>query len=219
MKFTKEEAFESLKGFLTNEGKKTLRMSERSIEKQLETLMPLLANDDIELSDFLEKVKPTFSVMNSNSEKDYSDFVKKWEDDHQSTTPKPEDDVKPNEQTSALLKRIEELERENNQRKKDQILSQKRSDLLAAMKKKGIKDKQWAEDFIAEVSITEDLDVDSKAEAYLKIYNKSQAIQPDSSATPGFPTSGVKPNATDPLAAAKAIITQRNKEREGIYKN
>ena len=96
MKFTKEQAFENLKGFLTNNGKKTLRMSEKSINKQLETLMPLVANDEMELADFVEKVKPTFETMNSNAEKDNSDFVKQWEKDHPVTcliykTPSPLD--------------------------------------------------------------------------------------------------------------------------------
>ena len=64
MKFTKEQAFEKLKAILTNSGKKPLRMSEQSINKQLETLMPLIASEETELDDFVEKVKPTFETMN-----------------------------------------------------------------------------------------------------------------------------------------------------------
>ena len=44
MKFTKEQAFEILRSNLTNGGKKTLRMSEKSINAQLDTLIPLVAN-------------------------------------------------------------------------------------------------------------------------------------------------------------------------------
>ena len=80
MKFTKEQAFEILRSNLTNGGKKTLRMSEKSINAQLDTLIPLVANDDMELNDFIEKVKPTFATMNSNAEIDNSenDVVKSW---------------------------------------------------------------------------------------------------------------------------------------------
>ena len=46
MKFTKEQAFEKLKGFLTESGKKPLRMTELSLNRQLDTLMPILTNDE-----------------------------------------------------------------------------------------------------------------------------------------------------------------------------
>ena len=72
-------------------------------------------------------------------------------------------------------------------------------------------------DFIEEISITEDFDVDAKADAYLKIYNKSQAGQTGNGSTPfGSSSNGGDPNKKDPLAAARAIIEQRNKEREGL---
>lgn len=219
MKFTKEEAFEKLKGILTNNGKKTLRMSEKSIEKQLETLMPLVANEEMELADFVEKVKNTFSVMNSNAEKDNSDFVKEWEKNH--PAPKPPKNETPNDDEqsamAALLKRIDELEKKNAERDKEAVLVQKRKDLLKAMKEKGIKDENWSKSFIEEISITEDFDVDAKADAYLKIYNKSQAGQTGNGSTPFVSSSnGGDPNRKDPLAAARAIIEQRNKEREGL---
>ena len=77
MKFTKEEAFEKLKGLLTNNGKKDLQMSERSINEQLEVLMPLIANDEMELDDFIVKVKTSFEVMNSNAKKRQFRFRKR----------------------------------------------------------------------------------------------------------------------------------------------
>ena len=177
MKFTKEEAFESLKGILTNNGKKTLRMSEKSINKQLESLMPLIANEEMELKDFVDKVKDTFSVMNSNAEKDNSDFVKQWEKDHQKVNPEPDknDDPKPDDAMAKLLKRIDELEQKEAQREKERSISDKRSQLLKAMKEKGIKDEQWSKDFVSEISITEDFDIEAKADSFLKLYNKSKA--------------------------------------------
>lgn len=87
MKFTKEQAFEKLKAILTNDGKKTLRMSEKSINAQLDTLMPLIASDETELDDFVEKVKPTFETMNGNAEKDQSAFVEDWNKKHPQPTP------------------------------------------------------------------------------------------------------------------------------------
>lgn len=177
MKFTKEEAFESLKGILTNNGKKTLRMSEKSINRQLESLMPLIANEEMELKDFVDKVKDTFSVMNSNAEKDNSDFVKQWEKDHPQVNPEPPkaDEPKPDDAMAKMLKRLEELESREAARDKEAKMSQKKKDLLKAMKDKGIKDEQWSKDLVAEISLTEDFDVEAKADSYLKLYNKSQA--------------------------------------------
>ena len=215
MKFTKEEAFEKLKGLLTNNGKKDLQMSERSINEQLEVLMPLIANDEMELDDFIGKVKTSFEVMNSNAKKDNSDFVKEWEKNHPVTEPPKNDPLQNNEPSdamAALLKRIDELEKKNAERDKEVVLAQKRKDLLKAMKDKGIKDENWSKSFIEEISITEDFDVDAKADAYLKIYNKSQAGQTGSGSTPfGSSSNGGDPNKKDPLAAARAIIEQRNK--------
>ena len=142
MKFTKEEAFEKLKGYLTNNGKKPLRMSELSINKQLEYLMPLIASEEMELDDFIGKVKDTFSVINSNVEKDNADFVKQWKKDHPVEPPidKPDkpDKPTPDDATAALLKRIEELEKKEADRSKEAVLAQKKKDLLKAMKEKGI---------------------------------------------------------------------------------
>lgn len=220
MKFTKEEAFEKLKGILTNNGKKDLQMSERSINEQLEVLMPLIANEEMGLDDFIGKVKGSFEVMNSNAKKDNSDFVKEWEKNHPITEPPKNDPPKNNEPSdamAALLKRIDELEKKNAERDKEVILAQKRKDLLKAMKDKGIKDENWSKSFIEEISITEDFDVDAKADAYLKIYNKSQAGQTGNGSTPfGSSSNGGDPNKKDPLAAVRAIIEQRNKEREGL---
>ena len=220
MKFTKEEAFEKLKGLLTNNGKKDLQMSERSVNEQLEVLMPLIANAEMELDDFIGKVKTSFEVMNSNAKKDNSDFIKEWEKNHPVTEPPKNDPPKNNEPSdamAALLKRIDELEKKNAERDKEVVLAQKRRDLLKAMKDKGIKDENWSKSFIEEISITEDFDVDAKADAYLKIYNKSQAGQTGNGSTPfGSSFNGGDPNKKDPLAAARAIIEQRNKEREGL---
>ena len=224
MKFTKEEAFEKLKGYLTNNGKKTLRMSERSINKQLESLMPLIAGEDMELDDFIGKVKDTFSVMNSNVEKDNSDFVKEWEKNHPVENPKPNDpkptDPKPDDATALLLKRIEELEKKEIERAKEANIALKKKELLKAMKEKGIKDEQWSKDFISEITITEDMNVDEKADAFLKIYNKSAAANTGDGATPlGSNSNGDDPNKKDPFAEARKIVEQRHKDREGLLNN
>lgn len=220
MKFTKEEAFEKLKGILTNSGKKPLRMSEKSVKKQLENLIPLVANDEMELDDFIGKVKETFSTMNSNSEKDYADFIKDWEKNHpepkKDPDPKsePEPKNKPNEEMVKLMKRLEELERKETEREHERAISQKRKDLLKAMKEKGIKDEAWAKDLLNAVAITDDMDVDEKADMFLKIYNKSQAGMSGDGVTPKSTGGENKPD--DALAGARALMKSRREQREQL---
>lgn len=190
MKFTKEEAFEKLKTLLTNNGKKTLRMSERSINSQLESLIPMVATDDTELEDFIEKTKGMFQVINSNVEKDHSDFVEKWKLENPTQQDKKEQDTKvapTDDTTSKLLERIQALEKENSLAKEEAEKKSVRMRLLDAMKSKGIKDEKWATEFLNEVSITTDMDVDAKADSYLKIYNKSNTVVAPQ--TPMTPTS------------------------------
>lgn len=195
MKFTKEEAFEKLKAHLTNSGRKTLRMSERSLEGHIEDLMSLIANDETELDDFFEKAKGFVERANSNAEKDRSDFIKEWKKDNPSPAKKtdaqdsqdPDKGDKGDDAMSQMMKRLEELEKKNAARDMETKISAKRDELLNAMKEKGIKDEQWSKDLVSEISISEDLDVAAKADSFLKLYNRQQAKVPKGW-TPGSPS-------------------------------
>ena len=217
MKFTKEQAFEILRSNLTNGGKKTLRMSEKSINAQLDTLIPLVANDEMELNDFIEKVKPTFATMNSNAEKDNSDFIKQWKEQH--PDPNPNQNQEPPKQTQeipeikAMLDRIAALEKENNENKLKSEVAEKRSKLVAKMKEKGITDTEWIDSFLGEVTIDKDINVEAKAESLLKIYNKTKAIV-DPSQTPHTPQT--PPSDQNPLKAASDFMKAQREAREKL---
>lgn len=193
MKFTQNDAFKKIKGILTRGGK-DLQMSERSIMEQIDSLSALIANDEMELDDFVAKVENTFKTMNGNAKKDYSDFVNKWKEEHPETNP-PKDEPKPNDlpkgnpEIDALMKKIEALEQRNAEAEKLSKLSAKKSDLFNALNSKGIKDKEWLDTFLSEVNITEDMDVEAKVESYAKLYNRSHAnVSP--TPTPGSPRGG-----------------------------
>ena len=180
MKFTKEDAFESLKRELTNNGRKTLRMSEKSLDKLTETLMGKFADDETGLPDFVTNVKDLLETFNSNIEKDRSDFIKQWKEEHPDTDPPkstetPKNEENENPEMKALLERIAALEKDKEENAKKANIAQKRKDVIAKLKEKGIKDDEWVNNFLSEVNITEDLDVDAKADSWLKLYNKSQA--------------------------------------------
>lgn len=221
MKFTKEEAFESLKGILTNNGKKTLRMSERSLKNQTEILFDLLDKYDkeMELDAFVSDVSSLLGSTNSNVEKDASDkikeYVKQWEKDHPQVNPEPPkaDEPKEDDAMAKMLKRLEELESREAARDKEAKMSQKKKDLLKAMKEKGIKDEQWSKDLVAEISLTEDFDVEAKADSYLKLYNKSQAASAGNGDTTPFGTSSGGGNNNDNPFKATSELMKREREQ------
>lgn len=78
MKFTKEQVLENIKAkFRTADGKTSQKLSDRTI---LETVEPLLAfaNDETELTEFVDKVFVGVNSANANFIKDTTDFVKSY---------------------------------------------------------------------------------------------------------------------------------------------
>lgn len=190
MKFTKEEAYKDLVSKLTARGEK-LDLSERSINEQLDTLMPMVANDETELSDFVEKTLPLFKTANANIRNDVSVGINKYKTEHPITDPKPT--ASPTEDKegskSEFEKRIEALELELATAKREKQLTDIRKSVIGKLKDKGVKNEEWVNSLLSEVSITDDFDVDAKVESYLNLYNKSQA-QTTRNATPEGATGG-----------------------------
>lgn len=199
MKFTKEEAFEKLKGELTKGGK-TLRMSERTLNTQLETLMKVYDTiaSDTELSDFVTMTLPSFSDVNSNMEKDYSDFVKTYkpaqsqnqsttqqQQQQQSNTTSTNDDV-----LSQLQAQLQQLQDKIEREEKEKALSQVRKNFKSELKTVGIKDDKWIDTYLTKINISDDLDIKEEAKSTLELYNLSKAIIPDGSTTPYYPSGG-----------------------------
>lgn len=176
MKFTKEDAFESLKRELTNNGRKTLRMSERSLNGISEILISKLANDETGLPDFVADVKEILEICNGNVGKDVSDHVKKLDAEYsQKSESQTEEKATENPEMKALLERIAALEADKEASAKKASIEQKRKDFVAKLKEKGVKDEEWINDFLTEVNIDESFDVDAKAETWLTRYNKYKA--------------------------------------------
>lgn len=228
MKFTKEEAFENIKSKLTEKGKK-LFMSERSINEQLETLMPLVANEEMELADFVDKVYKSFETMNLNANNDQSNFVKTWKE--QNPTPKPNQSQQATPQGSTqssmdennrkvfeeMQNQIKTLMDEREATRKESMIAGKRKELQAAMKSKGIKDEQWIADYANEILVTEDMDVSAKAETALKIYNRINATSGGNATPNASSSSGKDPNKS--LEHVAAYMKSRREERESINQN
>ena len=177
MKFTKQQAFEKLKGILTEDGKKPLRMSEKSINETLENLMPLIASDETELDAFVDKVKPTFVTMNGNAEHDQSAFVNKWKQEHPEQQQQQQQQQQGNEtpEMKAMRERLEALEKKETDRQTTKTIEDKKKQILTKLKEKGIKNEEWCNGMIAEIAIDKDTDVDAKVDNLVAFYNKTKA--------------------------------------------
>ena len=212
MKFTKDQAHKELVARMTAKGEK-LNLSERSINEQLDTLISLVATEESELSDFIDKCLPLFKTADANIRNDVSGGIKAYidanpyKDDKKggNEPPKKADDA-----NSELLKRLESLEAELSTAKKEKQIADIRKDVIAKMKEKGVKDDEWITDFLSEIAITEDFDTDVKVDNYVKFYNKTKsAINTDVS--PDDASGGSKRNTiSDAIKQAAALAKSQN---------
>lgn len=176
MKFTKEDAYKHLVGKMTPNKGQTLNMSERSINEMLDTLIPLIANDETELDSFIESVLPMFKTADLNVKNDVTGGIKKYQEENpkpsttQSTPGNTNDAV-----VEEMRKRLEKMESEYNSRLEKERIESTRQQIIEKLKGKGVKDKEWVNSLLSEITITKDFDIDTKVESYLNLYNKIQA--------------------------------------------
>ena len=171
MKFTKEDACKDLMSKIPTKGE-TLQLSERSINEQLETLMPLLANEETELADFITSVLPIFKTADANVRANVSAQVKEYKEKNpiQESPKKQDPSKKEDDEVAKLLERINALEQKNADNEKAKALAKRRSDVTAIMKEKGVKDGEWINDFLEAVNLEgDDFDATARAESYVKI--------------------------------------------------
>lgn len=208
MKFTKEEAHKDLVAKLTAKGEK-LNLSERSINEQLDALMPLIANEETELADFIDKVTPLFKTADANVRNDVSvgiaDFKKSYKPEEKKEGVKDDKkDPQAEDAYAKLLKRLDDLENEAKVNKAKETVNGLKQSFIAKVKEKGVKDDEWLNFYLETAVIDENFDVDAKAEACLKFYNKSKAgIKPDVTPERGGGKSDDK-YLNDVIAAASA---------------
>ena len=201
MKFTKEDAYKELVKQMTAKGE-ALNLSSRSINEQLEKLMPLLANDETELSDFVNTTLPIFKTADANVRNDVSEGIKKYKEENpiQTQTPKTNPNAG-NTELDEMRKRLEKMESEYKSRQEAERIAKTRNEIVEKLKAKGVKDTTWLTPFLSDITITEDFDVDAKVETYLKSYNTFKA-QIDTDVTPkGAGGSNLKDDDTIKRAA------------------
>ena len=99
-------------------------------------------------------------------------------------TPPTGDSNKGENQDTEIEKRLKALEEELNAARNEKRVSEFKRDVVAKLKEKGVKNEDWANALLAEVSIGDDFNVDAKVESYVNLYNKMGANTP-ADITPG----------------------------------
>lgn len=198
MKFTKQQAYENIVAQLTPNGE-TLSLSERSINEQLETLIPLLANEETELEDFVKNCLPIFKTANANVNNDVSSGINKYKEEH--PVRKPPVVVPKNEGNSDLEQKLAEMERRMNEMESQKKISSIKDNIKKILNEKGVKDGSWIDSMLSEVHIADDCDIEKKSQSILKLYNKTIASV-DPSNTPGGAGGG------DDMAAIDKVIKE-----------
>lgn len=179
MKFTKEQLLENLKAKLTANNQE-LAMSERTLKSNVERLYKRLekADSEDELDAVSSEYFPDFDEINKNMRKEKSDFVNTWKKEHPDNKPTDEPTPKnePNDEfTKKLLERLDALEKKDAENEANKLISQKRSELLAKFKEKGIKDDKWADAYLKKLNITKDSDIEQETTDALDFYNLSHS--------------------------------------------
>ena len=155
-------------------------MSERSINEHLDNLMPLLANDETELNAFVQQILPLMKTADANVRHDVSVGIADFKKGYKPTT---EPIAKNNDgeggsgdsSNDDLLNRIAALEEKLKKSEEESKIKSIKMNFIAKAKEKGVSDEEWLKDYVDEINIGTDIDVDAKVESCLKFFNKSKA--------------------------------------------
>lgn len=181
MKFTKEEFSEKLKKLLTDNGKKPMVQSERTFNASVERIFKRLEkiDDESELDSAVADYLPDFQEIEGNMRKDNSDFVKKWEKEHENSSANSNEGgskngnnaSEGNSELSELLKRMGTIEDLLAKQRLAETISSKKKQLKKALKKDGVEDDEWIEKYIAKLNIDEETDIDEEKDDAIALFN------------------------------------------------
>ena len=188
MKFTKEEFSEELKKLLTDNGKKPMVQSERTFNASVERIFKRLEkfDDESELDSAVADYLPDFQEIDGNMRKDNSDFVKKWEKEHENSPANStkegvkngNNSAEGNSELSELLKRMGTIEDLLAKQRLAETISSKKKQLKKALKKDGVEDDEWIEKYIAKLNIDEETDIDEEKEDAIALFNLGNSQVP-----------------------------------------
>lgn len=192
MKFSKDEAREKITAMFSKKVEKIADW-ERTIKEHVETLCELVGEDsEIELDAFAEKAVKMLETQKGHINKANStvaetlnkqiEELKKQVEDPAKKKKKDEggnDDGKKDETIAKLEERLKKLEDEKQAEEAKKTIGQKREQLAAEIKKKGVKNEKWVKSMLDKAKIDENTDIEKEAESYLEMYNEFFSEMPE----------------------------------------
>lgn len=173
MALSKENLYKQIVSKMTANGEK-LGLSERSINENLDVLIPLLDNDSITEEEFLNKTLDLFKTSNANIKNDVSVGIKNYKAEQEKLLAEEKNKNKPNEnltEMEKLLERIKVLEDNNTQMAEQKKINEKKSSIKNYLKEKGVDNEKWIDLIVDQVSIKGEDVVEDRGKQLLDMYN------------------------------------------------
>lgn len=222
MKFTKQQAIEALKAKVPAKDKEL--DLERTISEAVENYLDFVGEEsEMELNDFVEKVwksvKSSIGLAHNENSKvaqKLKDQIAELQRKLDGKEPPKTDDDKPIKTDDPALKamqdEIAEMKKKLAAKDAEEAVTEKRKQLVAKMGE-SIKDKDWIEAYLSEISITAETDVEAKAKDYVAFYNKTHAkggkVTPQSTGNDDDDNSNVKSTVAAAAALKKNMSGRR----------
>lgn len=196
MKFTKEQAVESITAKFTDKAKgiDLARTIDEAVSNGIEMVGE---NSEMELNAFVGIVEKNVSSalglarhLKNTETQSLQEKIAELEKKVPKTEPKqdPKTEPEPSSEIKALLDRIEALEKDKADNAKATKIAEKRNAIAAKIKELGVSDEKWVNTMLDEVSITEDIDVEKKSKDYVALYNSSHSSTSITPRVPGAPS-------------------------------
>lgn len=173
MALSKENLYKQIVSKMTANGEK-LGLSERSINENLDVLIPLLDNDSITEEEFLNKTLDLFKTSNANIKNDVSVGIKNYKAEKEKLLEEEKKKNKPNEnltEMEKLLERIKVLEDNNTQMAEQKKINEKKSSIKNYLKEKGVDNEKWIDLIVDQVSIKGEDVIEDRGKQLLDMYN------------------------------------------------
>lgn len=223
MKFTKEQAIESITSKFADKAKGI--DLKRTIEEAVSNCMEMVGeNSEMELDAFVGFVEKNVSsalgfakhlkkTATESMQEQLAELQRKLDGKE---PPKTDDDDKPIKTDDPALKamqdEIAEMKKKLAAKDAEEAVTEKRKQLVAKMGE-SIKDKDWIEAYLSEISITAETDVEAKAKDYVAFYNKTHAkggkVTPQSTGNDDDDNSNVKSTVAAAAALKKNMLGRR----------
>lgn len=220
-KFTSEQAVESITAKFTDKAKGI--DLKRTITEAVSNGMEMIGEEsEMELDAFVALVEKNVSSAlglarhlknNATTEmqQQLDDLRRKLEGkDTTPPNPKPDEIKSDDPAMKTILEKLTAMEKKLQEKEKETNIENKRAALKSKMAE-SIKDNDWIDSYLAEITVTEETDVEAKAKDYVAFYNKTVSTRRQHSTTPRKTGDDVDDNADakNALERAKALMKQR----------